>query len=548
MANCLGIYFDDNIVKYAKLIKNSAGTVEIKEHGIRFIKSTLKETLEKVISDTNSDKDVSIVINAPKLEYNPFQLFKQISSNDLQNVIKLEYEDLCEKNSVAPESFSYIYSLSSTIIGDYRRGIMGVSEKKLIEEYSKIGETEVVSMYPVDLLLPTTVPEEDKNYVLINLDKDSFVTTVLNGKVTYTSVYKTGMKQIIDKFIDVLGSYQKAYDACKQLNVFTDAESDSNKVQLEEIVEPILQDILRNVTEDMNRYKDVVTKIYITGMGILFTNIDTLFTEYYGIRCEILKPKFVTDAGGVRNIAETLEVLPAIALAREYLTPLTTDLEFIKKNVSKENFFDKLFGKIKNRPKKEESVEKKKNAIASKLDLSMLPKISINKISEYMMYPIIICFLGIISYYVFSNIFMNQITKMKADLSKATAKYDEVATTAKSDKATIDAAANKYKTINDQVNFNKQQIESEQIGKFRTYNVAAFTQVLMQIIPKNVQLKTISSDDNKKIVIVAQSDEYQNLGYFIANLRLQPDILTNVTVNKIENASVITIEIGGVLP
>jgi len=553
MTNCLGIYFDENIVKYAKLIKNNAGTIEIKEHGIRFVKTTLKETLEKVVNDTNSAKDVAIVISAPKVEYYAFQAFKQISNSDLQNVIKLEFEDWCEKNVLLPDNLTYVYTLPSNIVGDYRRGLMGICDKKLIAKHSKIGDSNVVSMYPTELLLPSNVPEEEKNFILINMDENLTLTTVINGKITYTSIFEIGMKQVFEKFIDVLGSYEKAYEACKQLNVFSDVESDTNKVKLEEIVEPILQEILHNVTEDVNKNKSAITKIYVAGSGILFTNIDTLFTEYFGIRCEILKPKFISDVGGVRNIAETLEVLPAIALAKEYLIPTTTDLEFIQKTIVKEGFFKKLFGKKKvddkeKKIKKEKAKEKENEKLEKKFNLYMLPEFTANKAAEYLVYPIIICSLALISYYVFSNMYMNQVTKMKNDLNTEIGKYDKMLVSAKSDKNLIDTASNQYKTINDQVDAIKKQIEAHQIGKYSTYNVAAFTQKLIKVIPKNVQLKTISSDDNKKVKIVAQSDQYQNLGYFVANLRLQPDILTNIVINNINNGSIVTIEIGGDLP
>jgi|GEM_PF-1842670 len=549
MTNCLGIYFDDNIVKYAKLIKSNAGTVEIKEHGIRFVRSTLKETLEKVISDTNSIKDVSIVISAPKVDYFPFQAFKQISSGDLQNVINLEFEDWCEKKTLVPASFSFVNTLSSTVVGDYRKGIMAICNKQLISQFSKIGESSVAAMYPAELLLHTNVPEEEKNYVLINMDKSLSVTTVINGKVIYTSLFEIGMQQIFDKFIDILGSYEKAYEACKQLNVFSDVETGTNKVQLEEIVEPILQEILHNVTEDVNKHKESITKLFVSGTGILFTNIDTLFTEYFGIRCEILKPKYITDVGGVRNIAETLEVLPAIVVAKEFLMPVTTGLEFIKIGVVKEGYFQKLFGNKKTDDKKNKSKTDKANEkIEKKFNLSMLPKFSIAKISEYMMYPIIVCILALISYYIFSNIYMNQVGKMKDELNAKISKYNDVSSLATSDKSVIDTSAAKYKNINDEIDKIRNEIETDQIGKFTTYNVAAFTQKIIKVIPKNVQIKSISSDDNKKIKIVAQSDQYQNLGYFVANLRLQPDILSNIVINSINNSSIVTIEIGGDLP
>jgi hypothetical protein len=119
---------------------------------------------------------------------------------------------------------------------------------------------------------------------------------------------------------------------------------------------------------------------------------------------------------------------------------------------------------------------------------------------------------------------------------------------AKSDEKVIVDSTNEYKTINDEVQSLKEKIESNQIGKFSTYNVASFMQKIIKIIPSNVKLKSISSDDNKKVVITAESSKYQDLGYFVASLRLQPDILTNVVIKNIENKEVITIEIGGDLP
>lgn len=72
-------------------------------------------------------------------------------------------------------------------------------------------------------------------------------------------------------------------------------------------------------------------------------------------------------------------------------------------------------------------------------------------------------------------------------------------------------------------------------------------QNIIRIIPKNVQLKTITSDDNKNIKITAQSDSYADLGYFVAELKLS-STLKNVKINKINNGETTVIEIGGELP
>ncbi|MNI67669.1 Fimbrial assembly protein (PilN) [compost metagenome] len=92
-----------------------------------------------------------------------------------------------------------------------------------------------------------------------------------------------------------------------------------------------------------------------------------------------------------------------------------------------------------------------------------------------------------------------------------------------------------------------EQIETNQIGKNTTYNIASFMQKIIKIIPKNVQLKTISSDDNKAVKIVAQANQYADLGYFVAQMKLQ-GVLANVKINKVNNASTIEVEIGGDLP
>ena len=92
------------------------------------------------------------------------------------------------------------------------------------------------------------------------------------------------------------------------------------------------------------------------------------------------------------------------------------------------------------------------------------------------------------------------------------------------------------------------QIQTGQIGKVSTYNVASFLQKLIKVIPKNVTLDTLKSDDNKNVVITMYSNKYADLGYFVAQLKLE-GILNSVKVNKIENsADKITIEIGGELP
>lgn len=115
------------------------------------------------------------------------------------------------------------------------------------------------------------------------------------------------------------------------------------------------------------------------------------------------------------------------------------------------------------------------------------------------------------------------------------------------DASTIKSNTEEYTKVNKQVTDLLEQIQTSKIGKFTTYNVATFLQGIIKIIPKNVQLKTISSDDNKSVKIVAQSTSYSDLGYFVAQLKLQ-GTLKDVKIITIKNGDTTSIEIGGELP
>ncbi|MNP32469.1 Fimbrial assembly protein (PilN) [compost metagenome] len=92
-----------------------------------------------------------------------------------------------------------------------------------------------------------------------------------------------------------------------------------------------------------------------------------------------------------------------------------------------------------------------------------------------------------------------------------------------------------------------EQIENQQIGKFSTYNIAAFMQKIIKVIPKTVQLKTITTDDSRNVKITAQSNSYADLGYLVAQMKLE-NVLKNVKINSITNGTTIAVEIGGELP
>jgi Tfp pilus assembly protein PilN len=360
-----------------------------------------------------------------------------------------------------------------------------------------------------------------------------------------------GMKQIFNELTQRFASYQRAYEACKQINVYTEGRT-VNDPEVETVIEQVLQEVLKYVLVIVNKNRKLINKVIITGSGAMFANIDILFTEFLDMKSELLKPEFISDSRSIKNIAEVLESIEAVAMACGTLTAEQKSLNYVtKKDITKFSLSDlfsfgkKLKSKIPNMPKivgenkSNEPNAPKQNVIISGFDIS--------KIFPYTVSATIALGLILIGYIIFGNIYTNSINKILADISTK----DSALTTKISDVTTdinyVNTNSSEYKSINTEVQGLVTQIESNQIGKLNTYNVANFLQKIIKIIPKNVQLKTISSDDNKKIKMSAQSTSYADLGYFVAQLKLE-GVLNSVTVNSIQNGQTIVIEIGGELP
>ena len=538
MASCLGIYLNEEIVKYAKLNIDNNKNIKLEMYGVRYIKGDKKDMVNSIIEETNS-KDIPVVINPQESIYVNIQIYNQIQNKGfIADVAKMEFEAWCEKNTKTMENYSYVYKVSDVQGSEGKHtGILNIIEKKYIDEYSNIKDVKIANMLPARLLIDRLVPADETNYILVNLDSEMSIETILNSKLVELKSFQVGMKRILREVQEKKGSFAKAYEACKQLNVFAELQSSNNDRTVELVVEPILQEILREVSIIVNKNRKEITKVFITGDGVVFTNIDILFREYLDIKCEILKPSFILDTSNVRNVAEMLETTQAMALAYESLDPINRTLDYIKTNNNIKGKFSDFF--------------KSKAANTNIKEPIKMPKIKLNinleKIFTGVMCATIVLGVTLVSYILFSTIYVANVNKMikQADQNVKTigTKTSEV----NSDMKYITTNIEEYKNINTQVQDVLEQVESNKIGKFSTYNFATFLQSIIKIIPKNVQLNTISSDDNKKIKIVAQSSSYSDLGYFVAQLKLQ-GTLNDVKINNIKNGDTTVIEIGGDLP
>ncbi len=557
MASCLGIYSNQDIVKYAKISMGNDGKFKIEKTGVRFISNLNgKELINSIIEETDS-KDIPIIINPQSDQFVDLQVLAQVQNKTsyIEDALKMEFEAWCEKTKNDSSNYSYVYLISEYKTADNKyNAVLDVTEKKEIANIKSMINGNIASIMPSQLMMHKIVPQDEDNYVLVNLDDKLSIVTIVDKKVADVKAYSTGMHEIFSDFRLKLGSYQKAYEACKQINVYTEGKS-INDPDLEVVTEQVLQEVLKNVLVAVNKNRKSINKVIITGIGTVFTNIDILFTEFLDIKSEILKPDFLDDGTNIRNIAETLETIQAIALACGYLKPdKKTTIDYVTfSNVNNKFSFKEMFafsnkkedgsgnstGKRRKEDKTQGTEKSKPNVIFEGIEF--------DKITPYMVCGSIIIGLTIITYIIFGQIYTASINKIVKDIDKNIADVQNGLSSISEDTNYITQNTSRYSTVNSRVESLVSQIEGNQIGKFSTYNVASFLQNIIKIIPTNVQLISISSDDNKKITMKATSNNYANLGYFIAQLKLQ-NVLNDVKVNNIENGDIITIQIGGELP
>ena len=515
------------------------------------------KVIEEIIEETNS-QSTAIAINPGNSTFVNIQIFDQGQVKSyLADIAKMEFEAWCEKNAKSPANHLFVYKIADVKGEDGKRNaVLNIAEKKSISEYTDTFSNSLASVYSPAFVMERLIPEDEQNCAVVNFDENLTITIVLDGNVVDIKTFDIGMKKILSDFTEKLGSYQKSYEACKQINVYSEGEDNNNK-ELEFILEPTLQDILKYVQANVNNYRKQISKVFIAGSGVVFTNLDILFTEYLEIKSELLKPDFLDDTSNVRNVADIVESIEAIALAYDTLVPVKRESEFVKSSKMKTPFKG-LFAKPA-KQKKEKAFNNGGLRIDEEKPEKEVETEDFSKTTSVITCAAIILFVLLVAYVTFTNIYTNKLTNMKNEVLDNIAKLNSNTTAVKQDTTYIAENKTKYKEINDRVSTIVKQIESNQIGKFSTYNVASFMQNIIKIIPKNVQLVNISSDDNKNIKIKAKSDRYADLGYFVSILKIN-NILNNIKVNSVENATtsrieesgandtLTTIEIGGELP
>ena len=543
MSTCLGLYIEENIIKYAKVSKER-DQIKVETFGVKFY-DNLDQAIKLIVEETYS-YNTPISINLSEEMYNYFQVFALLNRKDLPKAIKTEFESYCADKNYNYNVFETRYEITPNVEAKDRLKVIHVSENKieLNKKLQRFSSYKLQNITPVSMSISDiTKFDERENCVIVNIEEKTIITTILNQNIDDIKILDIGSKDILDKINLKENSYQKAYEICKETTIYTSEGKELTEEEtnyLEDIM-PTLYDIVGQLRKILNENTEKIEKVYITGTGALINNVDLYFEEYLeSVKCEILKPNFIKISPEI-NIKDYIEVNSAISLALSGLGEGISGMNF-KKTTLMDKLSEILTIETGSKKEKKEPKEQKKtkNNLFT-MDFNM-PLDSIEKGLLRGVAGLIILFLV---YWGFSSLIGKQIddknTEVQGSISNTKAQISLI----NKDIQNLESKKSKYTSkITNLEKISEKVQENNRVKKA----IPILLNKLMYIMPDEVQITSIQNTSDTHIEIQAQSKSYAQLGYLTTNLKVS-GVLTNVisTAGEQQN-NIITIKIEGDLP
>lgn len=539
MSSCLGLYIENNIIKYAKVSKDH-DNLKIDAFGIKFYEK-LGDAIDQVVEETYSQK-TPISVNMSEEMYNYFNMYALLTKSDLQKAIRTEFEAYCADKGYNPNVFETRYAVVDNQLDRDKLRIIHIADNKieLNKRIQQISDYHLGNVSPIGMSIPNLAQiEKDENCIIVNIEDHTELTTIINGKIYNVEKLDEGSQEILDKINLRENSYSKAYEICKNTTIYT---SEGRELQSEEEgyladIMPTLYNVVGQVKKAINSTTEKIEKVYITGTASLVNNIDLYFQEYLTeVTCEILKPYFVENTGNI-NIKDYIEVNSAISLALMGLNEGIAGMNF-----KKMSFVEKIpsWMKIEIDPEKTKKEKKNKGGLLT-WDLGE----KLDKTEKSLVRIAVSLFLLVVIYSGFSGMLNYQMNKKEQEAEESMTQTNSQIALAKSDNEKIKTKTNDYSTMIK----NLEDANDRITDRNKTRNaIPNLLNQIMSVIPEQVQLTSIENTTGTKVVINAQSSKYEQLGFFVAKLK-NDVILTNVvsTAGQKDN-SIVTIKIEGDLP
>lgn len=530
MATCLGLYIENNLIKYAKVSKNN-DAIKVESLGIKFY-DNLESTIKQIVEETYSFR-TPISINLTEEVYNKFEIFSLLSKKDIEGAIKTEFENICYEKDTNPNIYEQRYIIANSNVGNEKVKVINISAPKsaIAHKKNQFSEYKVNKILPIGLTIPNLLEREKKSTALVvNIEKSTTITKVYNNLVSDINIFPIGAHDIIENIRKKENSYSKAYEICKNSTIYTEKDKDLQYEENEYLVDimPTLFQIVSEVRKITDESFEKIDKVYITGTASVISNIDIYFQEYLGnIPCEILRPSFINVNSKI-NIKDYIEVNSAISIGLQGLEK-NNSINFIK-----ESALEKTLTFLKS------DVTSKNIDVTGKNIDDFL-----NKFNRQ--YNIIFCTFSLLIIFYFIGSFIinkqleNKITLANTSIENTNGRIEQI----KHYNNKFNNQISEYQRLITNIeNINDANSEDK---RYRN-TIPNLLNNIMAVIPKSVQLISIENTTDTHIVISAKSPIYGQISIFKTKLKTE-EILKNVVSNTgTMQGGYLTVTIEGELP
>ena len=220
MSECLGLYIESNLIKYAKVSKEK-DNLKIESFGIKTF-DKLEDTIKQIVQETYSYK-TPISVNLSNEMYNYFDVFTMLNKKDAERAIKTEFEYLCEERQYNKNLLDTKYFTVNNLKTDERLRAIHISVNKT--EIAK--KTQQLETYKLRNVSPLPVSIVN----LADIKEDENVTKAdirIVGKTIKTIIITSNEDDTIDKMKELSDKIIEKFDE-KEVKYYEFSFSIENK-------------------------------------------------------------------------------------------------------------------------------------------------------------------------------------------------------------------------------------------------------------------------------------------------------------------------------
>ena len=508
-----------------------------------------QDAIKKIIEETYSF-NTPISINLTNETYVYYDIFSLLSKKDIQKTVQTEFEAYCDENKYNQNSFETRYALVPNIENKEKiRAIQVLVNKiELNKQKQEVEQHNLTKIAPIGTAIASIANVDKKeNAIIVNMEEKTTLTTIYDRQVYDIETLDIGSQEVLEKINRAENSMSKAYEICKDTTIYTSNVIEDTKEQpyLECIV-PNLYNITQKIKEVIADSPVKINSIYLTGTLSVINNVDLYFHEFFPeVECKILRPSIIEGNATQINIKDYIEVNSAISLAMQGLGDGIDALNFKKVGVS-----DKLkqLGTIQIGSSKKTAEDGKES---KQINLSFKGALDRTEVM------LIRCAVGIILiniiFIIFSKMLYKQLDNKQTEVEGLISQENAEIAKINNDIKSLNSKETAYKALTEKIDAIDKKIN--RIARRKNAIPNLLNQV-MYIIPETVQLTSIQSEtvdenldtEQEKITIVAQAYDYDQLGYFIARIKLEGYLNNVISSSGQKNGDVVTVTIEGELP